>query len=182
MTARGRAAARASPARTAKCGPAIAWARLLACFLLLIPAAAEAQYSCNVARPGNINFLTYTPASGTPAIGSTSVTLTCTHVAGASQSIDWSMTLTNGSSNNCNARAMKRGTDSLAYNIYQDSVAGGIWGNLGCGTFPAGNFKVGPGSGNNSRSVTKTLYGQVPISQFVPAGTYSDTLAITVSF
>lgn len=154
----------------------------LALLVSLVSSMASAQYACNVSAPGTINFLTYTPASGTPAIASTAVTLTCTHVGGGAQSIDWSMTLSNGSSNNCNARTMRKASDTLRYNIYQDSIAGGIWGNPGCATFPAGNFKVGPGTGNNSRSVTRTLYGQVPISQFVPAGTYSDTLTITISY
>jgi spore coat protein U-like protein len=156
--------------------------RIAACVLALACTPALAQYSCSVSTAGTVNFLTYNPSSATPALASTQTTLTCTHVSGGAQSIDWTMTLTNGNSANCNARTMTRTGDSLQYNIYQDSIAGGVWGNPGCATFPAGNFKVGPGTGNNSRSVTKTLYGRIPISQFVSAGTYNDTLVLTISY
>ena len=156
--------------------------RLAAFAAAIACAPAMAQYACSVSAPGTINFLTYSPSSGTPALASTQATLTCSHVGGGAQSIDWSMTLTNGNSGNCNARTMTRPGGALSYNIYQDSIAGGVWGNLGCATFPAGNFKVGPGTGNLTRSVTKTLYGQIPISQFVSAGTYNDTLILTISY
>jgi spore coat protein U-like protein len=155
---------------------------LLAGAASLAPPAALAQYACSVTAAGTVNFMAYNPSSSTPAIASTQTTLTCTHVSGGAQSIDWAMTLTSGGSGNCSQRRMSRPGDSLNYNIYQDSIAGGVWGNAGCATFPAGNMRVTPGGPNRTRSVTRTLYGQVPIGQFVSAGTYHDTLVLTITY
>ena len=150
--------------------------------LALWTAPAFAAFSCAVSAPGAVNFLVYNPASGTPALGSTSVTLTCTHLSGGLDRIDWSMVLTSGGSGNCNARAMTGAGGSLSYNIYQNSVAGGVWGNAGCAAFPAGQLRVGPGAGNNTDSTTQTLFGQIPIAQFVAAGTYTDSLLLTIEY
>jgi spore coat protein U-like protein len=154
---------------------------MLTCACLPLPAGAQA-YSCSVTAPGAVNFGAYNPSSGTPLLASTTTTLTCTHVSGGAQSIDYTMTLTNGNSGNCNARTLTRPGDSLSYNIYQDSIAGGVWGNAGCATFPSGTIRVTNGAPNNVKSVTVTLYGQVPISQFVSSGTYSDTLTLTFTY
>ena len=157
--------------------------RLLLLFgLAVVSVPAAAQYSCNASGGGSINFLVYNPASGTPALASTDVTLTCNYLSGGAQKIDWTMVLSNGSSGNCNARAMLGPGSSLNYNIYQGSIAGGVWGNLGCATYPAGQLKVGPGAGNGTDLATRTLYGQIPTGQFISAGTYAETLTVTLSF
>jgi spore coat protein U-like protein len=152
------------------------WLTLMGC------APAWAQYACNVTAAGAVNFGTYTPSSGTPALGSTSTTLTCSYVSGGAQKVDWSMTLSSGNSGNCNARTLTKPGDALNYNIYQNSIAGGVWGDLACATYPFGTMTVGPGGGNGTRSVTYTLYGQIPISQYVSAGSYNDFLTLTITY
>jgi spore coat protein U-like protein len=158
------------------------------CLLLLFAAAAApaAAQSCSVdfGAAGSVNFLTYNPASGSPTVATASVTLTCTYNgSGGAQKVDWNMQLTNGSSGNCNARRLPGpGGNTLNYNIYQNTVANGVWGNAGCGAYPAGQITVSPGGGNNVRSVTNVLYGQIPMGQFVPAGTYNENLVLTVTF
>jgi spore coat protein U-like protein len=77
---------------------------------------------------------------------------------------------------------MTSGGNTLDYNIFQNSVAGGVWGNLACATYPFGTMNVGPGGGNGTRSVTYTLYGQIPVGQFVAAGTYSENLTLTINY
>lgn len=143
---------------------------------------AIAAFTCSVTAPGSINFLVYNPASGTPSLGSTDVTLTCTHVSGGVERIDWTMVLTNGASGNCNARTLAGTSDTLNYNVYQNNLAGGVWGNAGCATFPAGRLTVGPGGGNGTRSTTQTLFGQIPIGQYVSAGVYADSLLLTIEY
>jgi spore coat protein U-like protein len=147
--------------------------------MLLRAGEAGAQYACSVTAPGTINFLAYNPASGSPAVGSTTTTLTCTHLSGGVQRIDWTMVLSNGASGDCNARTLAGPSGTLGYNIYRNTFAGGVWGNAGCATFPSGQLTVGPGAGNSTRSTTQTLFGQIPVGQYVPAGTYTDTLTIT---
>jgi spore coat protein U-like protein len=133
---------------------------------------------------GGVNFLTYDPSSGTPTIASASVTLQCTYSgSGGAQKVNWDMQLANGSSGNCNARAMPGPAgSSLGYNIYQNTVANGVWGNIGCGTYPSGQMNLSPGGGNNTKSVTNTLYGQITAGQFVSAGSYTDNVVLTVNF
>ena len=156
-------------------------ALLLACAAFAcMPVAA--QYSCSVSAGGAVNFLGYNPSSGSPAIASSSATLTCNYLSGSAQKVDWSMVLSNGSSGDCNARRMASGGGTLDYNIFQNSVAGGVWGNLACATYPFGTMTVGPGAGNGTRSVTYTLYGQIPVGQFVAAGTYSENLTLTINY
>ena len=142
-----------------------------------------AAQTCTVSAAGNINFMTYNPASGAPTLASASVTLTCTYSGGSgAQKVNWDMQLTNGSSGDCNARAMPGSSDALSYNIYQNNVAGGVWGNSGCGTNPTGQMNLTPGGGGNTKSVTNNLYGQIPVGQFVGAGTYTENLVLTVNF
>ena len=160
-----------------------AWAALLLATVLAAAPDATAQgYSCAVASGGNLNFLIYDPASPSPATASGTVTLTCTHLAGAVQRVNWSMELSDGGSGNCAARAMTGPLGNLDYNIYKNSIGGGVWGNAGCGTFPVGQLSVGPGSGNNTRSVSNTLLGRIPVGQYVPAGSYGEILTLTISY
>ena len=159
-------------------------ARIIRCALLLLSLAAGAPTAaqvCNLSAGSSINFLTYNPASGSPAIASTDATLTCTFSgSGGSQKVNWDMQLSNGNSGNCNARALPGTDDTLNYNIYQNSIAGGVWGNAGCATFPSGQMNLS--NGNPQRSVTQTLFGQIPVGQFVSAGVYSENLTLTVNF
>lgn len=154
----------------------------LASLLALSFQATAQQYSCGIAIAGSIDFLVYNPASGSPALASTTASLTCTHISGGTQRINWTMELSNGSSGNCNARALPGPSGTLSYNIYQNSVAGGVWGNIGCATYPFGQITVGPGAGNGTRTVQYTMYGQVPSGQFVAAGTYIENLTLTISY
>jgi spore coat protein U-like protein len=150
---------------------------------IVFTSAPVAAQTCTVSTAGSINFMTYNPASGAPTLASASVTLTCTYTGSSgAQKVNWDMQLMNGTSGNCNARAMPGPSSSLSYNIYQNNVAGGVWGNPGCGTYPVGQMNLSPGAGNNTRSVTNILYGQIPTGQFVNAGTYTENLVLTVNF
>jgi spore coat protein U-like protein len=158
-------------------------AALLLAFALGGAQVAIAQgYVCAVSSVGSLDFMIYDPASPSPATASGTVTLTCTHVAGAVQRINWSMQLSNGGSGDCAARAMTGPTGALGYNVYQNSVGGGVWGNAGCRSFPTGQLSVGPGAGNNTRSVSNRLLGQIPSGQYVSAGSYGETLTLTISY
>ena len=147
--------------------------------LLATASAASAQYSCT-ASVGNVAFNNYNGASATPATASTTATLSCTSTGGL-QLVAWSMQLSNGTSGNCNARVMNGPSGStLSYNIYRGSVAGGVWGNAGCATYPNGNLLIFVGGG--PRTASNILFGQVPAGQFVQVGAYADVLSLTFSF
>ena len=156
---------------------------LLAAALFVATLPANAAVSCSVSTTGAMNFMTYDPLSAANA--TVTVTLNCQNSPPpGSATVNWSMQLTNGSSGTCvgaTGRTMRRQPAldaTIGYNIYQNATSI-VWGNAGCGTFPSGSFGI---SGNNSFAVNQTMTGVAPSGQFVPAGNYSETLQLTVSF
>lgn len=148
---------------------------------MALAAPVSAAFSCAVSAGGSINFLTY-DMSAPDATASAAVTLSCNHLGGANAFINWSMTLTNGSSGTCANRLMQRQTSpaaALQYNIYQNATPT-IWGNAACGSFPSGQIQVN--GGNPFGSATQTMRGVLPTGQAVPFGTYLDSLVLTISF
>lgn len=74
------------------------------------------------------------------------------------------------------------GGKSLQYNLYTSSTYGTVWGDGSASTGTLG----GTGSGMSASQVkTHTIYGQLPNSaanQDAPAGSYSDSIVVTVSY
>jgi spore coat protein U-like protein len=75
------------------------------------------------------------------------------------------------------ARALRSGVNTLGYNIYKDAAYTQILGSGSGGTATIANTNSGSGTGP-----THTLYGLIPAGQDVPAGSYTDTLTITITF
>ena len=156
---------------------------LVSLVLTIFSAPSFAAYSCSVASAGSINFLSYTSMVALTA--SSTITLTCTHLSGGAENIVWTMTLSNGSSGTClgaTGRTMQRQSAPAAavgYNIFQNSTPV-EWGNTGCGTYPGGTMRVT--NGQPVASTSQTLRGVMPAAQFVPAGSYAETLLLTVTF
>ena len=153
---------------------------LLACWT--IAGAAAAQHSCDASIGTSVAFGIYDATSGSASVATTNASLTCTHLGGGAQKIDWDMQLTNGGSGSCAARRMAGpGGDFLNYNIYVNNIAGGVWGNAGCGAFPSGQIQVT--SGQPVQTATRTLFGQLPTGQLnAGAGVYTDALTLTITF
>lgn len=72
------------------------------------------------------------------------------------------------------ARKMVLGANSIAYQLYQNATRSTVWGNT-VGT----NTVAGTGNGNVQ---LLTVYGSVPAQATPPAGTYSDTVTVTVTY
>lgn len=134
--------------------------------------------SCAINSAGNLAFGNYDPTSATATNGSSSISVNCTK--GDAYTIALNYGANGGSATN---RIMSDGAstpDLLNYNLYTDSTHGNVW-NSSCG---AGNncgsgTGAGPGAGN---AQTYTVYGQIAAGQNVPAGSYSDTITLTVNF
>jgi spore coat protein U-like protein len=71
------------------------------------------------------------------------------------------------------ARKMTKGTDSLNYGIYRDQARSLAWGNQ------ATNDVDGSGTGS-AQSIP--VYGRIPPQPMPPAGTYSDTVIVTITY
>ena len=134
-----------------------------------MPVTITIQNACNVSSvsPTTLNFGTQGPL--TAAVNQTStITVTCT--SGAPYNIG----LDGGSSANVNARVMVNGTNSVGYQLYSNSSHTTVWGNtIGTNTVP--------GTGNGTTQAY-TVYGQVPAQTTPPAGTYNDTINVTVTY
>jgi spore coat protein U domain-containing protein, fimbrial subunit CupE1/2/3/6 len=122
----------------------------------------EATSSCTVSTTG-VLFGTYNVFDSTSKDSTGSVTYRCTY-SPSQVRID----ISTGSSNSYAQRTMRNGTQVLNYNLYRDAARSLVWGThspliASCTT-------------------VVTIYGRVPAQQDVGAGTYSDTLVVTLDF
>jgi spore coat protein U-like protein len=81
--------------------------------------------------------------------------------------------LDGGQSGNINDRTMVSGSNQLHYQLYRTSVRNAIW---GTGSNAQQVQLLQPLSGNVS------VYGRITAGQSVAAGTYTDTVNITLTF
>ncbi len=80
-----------------------------------------------------------------------------------------------GTTATISTRKMVNGTNLLSYKLFTDSTLTTVWGD---GT--EGSTITGTGDGS---AQSRTIYGQIPTGQTtVPAGSYSDTVNVTVTF
>jgi spore coat protein U-like protein len=101
-----------------------------------------------------------------------SVTVNCTN--GAS----WSAAANQGSGTGATmaSRRMTSGANSLTYRLYTDAGRTSIWGDGSTGTAAV------TGTGTGAAQVF-TVYGRVPSGQTtVRAGSYSDTVSVTITY
>jgi len=109
----------------------------------------------------------------TGAVATTSSTLTVT----CSNSTAYNIGLSVGSGTNATVttRSMTGpNSASLSYQLYQDSGYSTYWGQtVGTDTL------AGTGTG---AAQAITVYGQIPASEYVAAGSYSDTITATITY
>ena len=121
--------------------------------------------SCTVTA-ADINFGNYVTTAASTA--STGINLQCTKGAAATVALD------GGGTGNAAARAMT-GPATLTYQLYTNAALTTAI-NTTTATFTLTSAQ------NTGAVVVYTVYGQVPAGQSVPAGAYTDTIHITVSF
>ena len=127
-----------------------------------VPAVAA---SCTVAVIG-VSFGTYDTLYGQSLDGAGSLTVTCD--VGDS----FTMALSSGHGTLL-ARQMQNGTNVLYYNLYTNTLRSILWGDGSNGT------TLVNGSGTSG---TYTIYGRIPGGQRLPAGTYNDSITVTLTF
>ena len=127
--------------------------------------------ACNVSAT-TLNFGAYSPTSATALTGSSTVSVYCTSGS------PYTTELNVGSGGGTFAtRTLLNGTYTLNFNLYRDAAYSQIWGDGTASTYTV----AGTGSGLLTAN-TITVYGQIPISQDKPVGTYSSTITVTVSY
>lgn len=159
-------------------------ASLAVCVVALHASDAEAGFClllcCNVAN-APLAFGTYNPVSGSPTLAIADIVVTCSEtLTVGSVTVPFSIDLSAGNSGSVSNRTMTGGTSTLPYNIYTSAGYTTVWDNT---TGVAGSVTItgtiGLGAG---ASTTLPAYGRILASQPVAAGSYTDSLIITVNF
>jgi spore coat protein U-like protein len=161
-------------------------ALLAAIFLAVAPGAALAgtatspmavsaivANACTVTA-GAMAFGGYALTTGTPTTTTATITTLCTISAVGTITMDAGLNA--GGPTVFASRAMKLGAATLAYQVYTDSGHTLIWGD---GVNGGSHSVQVTGTGAN---ILTTAYGSIPAAQTVAAGTYSDTVTVTISF
>ena len=144
---------------------------------------AHAAADCSITAV-SVNFGAYDPVVTAPDDSVGTVTVTCRHISGNAERVNYSVMLSNGMLGTSAAtRKMSAGTGRLGYNVFTDPARSQVWGTGTGGTvIAAGAMTVGPGVGNGTQTVTHNVYGRIPQLQDAVPGTYSDTLIVTLTF
>jgi spore coat protein U-like protein len=133
-------------------------------------------FSCTVSTMG-VNFGIYNPLSGTPNTASGTVTVTCTALLGLAET--WTVALSAGNSGTYSARQMVNGGSNLSYNLYTSAAYSNVWGDgSGSTTLLNGGAFLIVGT-----TVTPyTVYGRIPAGQDSAAGSFMDTIMVTLNY
>ncbi|WP_194270556.1 Csu type fimbrial protein [Glaciimonas soli] len=145
-------------------------------FALTAPLSAHALLAdCSVAATG-ISFGPYA-SPGTTGITNPggNVAVTCN---GLGLLVSYTITLSAGNGTFAN-RLLKLGSNTITYNVYSNSTYTQIWGDGTSGTSTISDSYI-----LSLGSVVRNYpaYGSIPGGQNKPAGTYSDTLTVTITY
>lgn len=138
---------------------------------------ASVANSCVVSSTSNIAFGAYDPAgaNNTAALdGAGSVAVRCTRGTTAAVALEQGANAASGSDCTTPLRQMASGTDRLRYDIYSDSGRTSGWGCTTSNDVDQSFTSLAP--------ISFTTYGRIPAGQDVPAGSYTDTVTVTVTF
>lgn len=131
---------------------------------------ATVQNSCLVSASA-LAFGNYDPVSASPTNATSSITVTCT--TGTSFTVGLDAGSAAGAT--VTTRQMSNAANRLSYSLFSDSARTTNWGNTAGVNTPAAITATA------SPSVL-TVYGQVAAQQNLPAGSYSDTVIVTVTY
>lgn len=143
-------------------------------FILSLLFTHEAWAACNVAAT-NINFGTYDVFSHVPKDSTGSISVDCDEAPPPVVVIRIGPSFGSGG---FKPRQMRHTTrpDRLSYNLFIDSSMSVIWGDGTQGTTIVSN-KV-----HKNKPWITSYYGRIPAGQDVSAGTYSETLSVTITW
>ena len=122
------------------------------------------QNDCSVSSPNDLDFGTVGLLNSNK---DTSMTFTVTCTNGAAYTI----AMDDGQNASGSTNRMTNGSEYVSYELYQDNGYSTVW---------DASSTVG-GTGNGTAQ-TYTVYGRVPPQTTPSAGTYTDTVTITVSY
>ena len=127
--------------------------------------------SCNVSAT-TLNFGTYDPTSATALSGTSTLSVFCT--AGTPYAASLNVGSGGGS---FVTRTIANGGNLLNYNLFRDVAHSQVWGDGSGSTFTVSGTGSGLLTANNL-----TVYGEIPVAQDKPPGTYTSTITVTVAY
>ena len=154
--------------------------KLLACLLAALAALpAAAATDCRISSGTSMAFGPYDVMSPTPNDSLATVTAVCTRNGGP-QNVTITLQLSPGSNGgSVTARRMAGSTgDRLAYNLFRDVSRSAVWG-FSTGVDTLSQTLSIPNK--ESSTATFTIYGRIPASQDVAAGSYADAVTVTIA-
>jgi spore coat protein U-like protein len=132
--------------------------------------------SCTITA-GTMTFASYDPTVTTDTDATATITSTCTAGGAAVITMGEGGRARSGSSDAIPLRAMYNGSEGtpeyLLYHVYSDSAGGTVWGN----TSDTGKSITADGTAQ-----AFTAFGRIPKNQTVSAGSFSDSVTVTLTY
>jgi spore coat protein U-like protein len=146
-------------------------ARLALAAALVAGGATGVEAACTISATG-VSFGAYDVYNVSSTDSTGSVTYRC-----GNTDKDITITISKGSSSTFSPRTLKKVSESLNYNLFRDAGYTLIWGDgtLGTSTY----FLRNP---PNNTDVVLTVYARTPAAQDVSAGSYSDSVVVTIEY
>ncbi|MDQ0040197.1 Csu type fimbrial protein [Variovorax boronicumulans] len=139
-------------------------------------------FSCSatVTVPLPLAFGNYDPSSLTPKDNTTAINVVGTVTGlGILVTLSYSIGLSAGTGGSiANRQLTGPGSTPLLYNLYTTNARTAVW---GAGTV-TDSYSALASVGGNSVPRSYTVYGRIPIGQYVAPGSYSNTITVTVTY
>jgi len=126
--------------------------------------------NCTIAAINDLDFGSHADLA-TQHQAQTNIEVTCTSGASYAVSLDQGM----GAGATVALRKMTQGANTVDYTLHTGSYIGTVWGDGSSGTTDLAT------TGDGSQQ-THIVYGVVPVQAMMPAGTYTDTVTVTVAY
>lgn len=134
--------------------------------------------TCSVSA-GSVAFGIYDPLAAGPLDSTGIIQATCT--SASPPRVTYEIRLDTGQAGSFAPRAMAGGASQLSYNLYIDAARSAVWGDGSGGTsVVTADYNLTPPGSTQTDSYT--VYGRVPAAQVVTAGSYLDTITVTLEF
>lgn len=142
--------------------------------LAVQPPRPAAAMTCSFSSVISVSFGNYNVYSSSPVDAAGRLTYLCHTGIASFVTIDFST----GSSGSYTTRTMQKGAATLGYNLYSTAArSGSPWGDGTGGTTHYGPQLVVLGTATDV-----DIFGRIPALQNVEAGSYADTIVMTISF
>ncbi|MDX2463819.1 MAG: spore coat U domain-containing protein [Porticoccus sp.] len=146
--------------------------------LSLISLPAHAVGDCSVSATG-VSFGSYTYTTPSPADTAGNIEVSCTLIGIFSLLVSYDISLSTGNSGSYSPRSLVFGANNLSYNLYTNAARTNIWGD---GSASTSSVSDGYLLGLFTVVRNYTVYGRLPAAQNKPAGSYADTIVVTITY